>query len=128
LQCAELRGHYTPSELARRIEELGYEYNEALIAVERNNHGHAVIVALEQSGYHNLYMQGEKAGWLTTSASRPRMIEQFAARLRREPGKFASRRLLEECKTFVRRADGSAAATNGAHDDLVMAMSVALAV
>jgi hypothetical protein len=128
LQCAELRGHYTPMELARKVEELGHEYNDALIAVERNNHGHAVIVGLEQSGYRNLYMQYGQTGWLTTSASRPRMIEQFAARLRREPEKFGSRRLLEECKTFVRRTDGSAAATNGAHDDLVMAMSVAMAV
>lgn len=128
LQCAELRGHYTPMELALRVEEIGREYNDAWVAVERNNHGHAVIVGLEQSGYHNLYMQCGQTGWLTTSASRPRMIEQFAARLRREPEKFASRRLLEECKTFIRKADGSASAANGAHDDLVMAMSVSLAV
>jgi hypothetical protein len=44
------------------------------------------------------------------------------------PGLFASPRLLEECRTFVRRPDGSAAAANGAHDDTVMAMAIALAV
>ena len=127
LQCAEVRGHYTPTELAARVEQLGREYNEARIAVERNNHGHAVIVALEQGGYRNLYIQGGQTGWLTTSASRPRMVEQFAARLRREPEKFESRRLLEECKTFIRKEDGTASAANGAHDDLVMAMAVAIA-
>ncbi len=128
LQCAELRGHYPPAELAEKVEELGRAYNDAEIAVERNNHGHAVIVALEHCGYGNLYRQGGQTGWLTTSASRPRMIEQFAAEMRREPEKFESRRLLEECKTFVRKMDGTAAAANGAHDDLVMAMAVALAV
>jgi hypothetical protein len=127
LQCAELRGHYTPAELASRVEQLGYEYNGARIAVERNNHGCAVIVTLEQSGYPRLYRQHGQTGWLTTSASRPRMIEQFAAGLRREPERFESKRLLEECKAFVRKEDGSASAASGAHDDLVMAMAVAIA-
>jgi hypothetical protein len=36
--------------------------------------------------------------------------------------------LLEECRTFVRRADGNAAAADGAHDDCVMAMAIAFAV
>ena len=127
VQCAELRGHYPPVELARRVEELANEYNHALVAVERNNHGAAVIVALEQTGECDLYAQGGQAGWLTTSASRPRLIERFAAALRTEADRFESRRLLEECKAFLRRSDGSAAAANGAHDDLVMAMGIALA-
>lgn len=126
-QCAEVRGHYTPAELAMLVEELGKEYNDARIAVERNNYGHAVIAMLEASGYCHLYKQGGQTGWLTTVASRPRMIEQFAAGLRREPNKFESRRLLQECKTFVRKEDGTASAANGAHDDLVMAMAVAMA-
>ena len=128
LQCAELRGHYTPVELATRVEQLGHEYNNAMIAVERNNHGFAVIVTLEQNEYCNLYRQGGQTGWLTTTASRPRMIERFAAGVRREPEKFESRRLLEECKTFVRKEDGTASAANGSHDDLVMAMGVACGV
>lgn len=126
LQCAELRGHFTPRELTAKVEGLGHEYNDALLAVERNNHGHAVIAMLEQNGYCNVYGERGQAGWLTTSASRPRMIENFAAALRREPEKFSSRRLLEECKAFVRKEDGSASAANGAHDDLVMAMAVAM--
>lgn len=128
VQCAELRGHYPPAELARRVEDLAREYNGALVAVERNNHGTAVILALEQSGACRLYEQGGQTGWLTTSASRPRLIETFAAALRTETGRFESRRLLEECKSFLRRPDGSAAAAAGAHDDLVIAMGIALAV
>jgi len=41
---------------------------------------------------------------------------------------FNSSRLLEECKTFVRHPDGPPAAANGAHDDTVMAMAIAMEV
>jgi hypothetical protein len=56
------------------------------------------------------------------------MIENMAAILMEEPELFHSSRLLEECRTFVRHADGTAAAADGAHDDCVMAMAIALAV
>jgi len=39
MQCAELHGHFPPRELARKIAELAHLYNNALIAVERNNQG-----------------------------------------------------------------------------------------
>src|SRR5581483_1099432 len=123
MQVAEYCGHQTPAELALGVFMMGMHYNDALVAVERNNHGHAVIAELERLGYTNLYQQKGQLGWLTTVASRPRMIEQFAATLRNEPEKINSKRLLEECKTFVRREDGSGAAMSGAHDDLVIAMA-----
>jgi hypothetical protein len=56
------------------------------------------------------------------------MIENMAAVIAAEPKLFLSPRLLEECRTFVRRPDGNAAAADGAHDDCVMAMAIALAV
>ncbi|HEY3927195.1 MAG TPA: terminase [Candidatus Koribacter sp.] len=125
MQVAEYCGHQTPAELALGVVVMGRRYNDALLVVERNNHGHAVIAELERLGYTNLYEKNNQLGWLTTVASRPRMIEQFAAMLRNEPEKINSKRLLEECKTFVRREDGSGAAMSGAHDDLVMAMGMA---
>ncbi|MGE0404952.1 MAG: terminase [Candidatus Korobacteraceae bacterium] len=129
LQCAELHGHFPPSVLATRVAALGREYNHACIAVERNNHGHGVLAHLSASEqYPWLYEHGNQAGWLTTAASRPRMIEEFAAVLANQPQLFSSPRLMTECRTFIRRADGSPAAAQGAHDDCVMAMSIALAV
>ena len=129
LQCAELHGHFPPQELAARLVQLARRYNQALIAVERNNHGHAVLAhlnAVEQ--YENVYQQNGQPGWLTSAATRPRMIENFAALLAGHAGLFYSPRLLEECRTFIRREDGSASAASGAHDDCVMAMAIALAV
>ncbi len=129
MQCAELQGHFPPAELAARVALIGREYNNALLAVERNNHGHAVLASLLlHEGYSNVYYQGNQAGWLTSAASRPRMLENFAATLTNAPFLFSSTRLLEECRTFVRHPDGSASAANGTHDDLVMAMAVAQAV
>ncbi len=129
LQCAELRGHFPPAELAARVAALAREYNQALVAVERNNHGHAVLAYLQMAEhYHHLYQKGNQLGWLTSALTRPPMIENLGAVLGIAPHLFSSRRLLEECRTFVRRADGSAGALSGAHDDCVLAMAIALAV
>lgn len=128
IQCAELHGHFPPSELARRVAELGQRYEQALVAVERNNHGSAVLEHLKFLKCANIFAQGGQLGWLTSAASRPAMIENMAAVLMEKPELFRSPRLLEECRTFVRRHDGSAAAADGAHDDCVMAMAIALAV
>jgi hypothetical protein len=128
MQCAELRGHFPPYELAGRIAELGKRYGGGLLAVERNNHGYGVLAHLKDLEYENIVEKVGQLGWLTSAASRPAMIENMAAVLMAEPGLFHSPCLLEECRTFVRRADGNAAAMPGAHDDCVLAMAIALAV
>jgi hypothetical protein len=128
LQCAELHGHFPPYELARRLVTLGRMYGNALIAVERNNHGYGVLAHLKDLGYENLFEQNRTEGWLTNVVTRPAMIENLAAVLIAQPELFHSPRLLGEMKTFVRRADGHGAAAEGAHDDCVMAIAIALAV
>ena len=129
LQCAELYGHYTPEELAGQAAKLGREYNGALMVVERNNHGHAVLAMLERvEQYEPLYGNPRYAGWVTTVLTRPTMLERFGAVLVTSPELFQSRRLLEECRSFVRGADGRIAASEGSHDDAIMAMAMALAV
>jgi len=128
MQCAELHGHFPPYELAKRVADLGLRYEQALVAVERNNHGAAVLAHLSYLRYEDVFEKGGQLGWLTSAASRPAMIENMAAVLMSEPELFHSMRLLEECRTFIRRADGNAAAADGAHDDCVMAMAIALAV
>jgi len=126
LQCAELLGHFTPRELGQRVAELGHEYGDALIAVERNNHGHAVLAHLTcAEPYPNLYQQNGQPGWLTHVGSRPAMIAHLGALLARVPELFFSRRLLQQCRSFVRHADSSTGAAGGAHDDCVLAMAIA---
>jgi hypothetical protein len=126
IQCAEYRGHLKPTEFAHRLAEMAREYNHALIAVERNNHGLAVLSALHMSaGYDHVYRQGGQDGWLTTEMSRSTMLEKLRDVLVNHPYALKSKRLLQECRTFVRHGDGSCSAGRGAHDDTVMAMAIA---
>ena len=129
MQCAELRGHWPPREFAARIAALATEYNRALLAVERNNHGHAVLAYLTSTRkYENLYCADGNPGWVTTTFTRPRMLESFASALAEGASGICSRVLLGECKTFVRRENGTAGAAAGAHDDCIIAVAIALAV
>ncbi len=129
LQCAELRERMRPEDLARVSVEVAREYGGALIAVERNNHGAAVLAYIEtREGYRRLYKQHGEAGWLTSAASKPEMVARMGVLLSETPERFMSRRLLAECRTFVTDERGRAAAATGSHDDLVMAMAIAQAV
>jgi len=129
LQCAEFAGHTGGLELARLVTALAAEYNQAWLVVERNNHGSGVLALAETvCGYRRIYKEGgRQAGWLTTSLSRPAALGQLGAALVDQPERFQSRRLLSECRSFVRGTDGSTGACAGTHDDLVMAMAIGLA-
>ena len=127
LQCAELHGHFPPRELAGKLIELANSYNQGLLVVEQNNHGHAVLAHLRMEGCTNVFRDGGRDGWLTSAVSRPAMIENLAAVLEVEETIFHSPRLLNECRTFVRHPDGNCSAAAGSHDDCVMAMAIALA-
>ena len=134
LQCAELQERLRPAELAKVAVELAKEYGEAMIAVERNNHGAAVLAYIESSERYGRvwYARGGRqrgeSGWLTTASSKPEMVARMGSLLLQRPEMFRSRRLLGECRTFVAGERGKTGAASGAHDDLVMAMAVAQAV
>jgi hypothetical protein len=128
LQCAEFAGHVGGLELARLMTELAAEYNHAWLVVERNNHGSGVLALIETAcGYGRVYKQGGQAGWLTTSVSRPAMLGRLDAALIECSERFQSRKLLAECRSFVRRPDGGSGARPGTHDDRVMAIAIGLA-
>jgi hypothetical protein len=127
MQCAELHGHYSPRELAMKLIELARMYNEALLVVERNNHGYGVLANLRAAGCEKIFRDGGQDGWLTSAVTKPAMIENLAAILSIKPQLFQSERLLAECRTFIRRTDGGSGSNSGSHDDCVMAMAIALA-
>jgi hypothetical protein len=113
--------------LANKASKIAAEYNQAQLVVERNNHGHGLLAWLAE--YPNLYRAGDgSAGWLTNAATRPQMIVQLGEFLCAASGLIQSRVLLRECRGFLHLPDGRMGAANGAHDDCVMAMAIALAV
>jgi hypothetical protein len=128
LQCAEFAGHVGGLELAQLVTALAAEYNGATLVVERNNHGSGVLALVETvCGYSKVYRQNGQPGWLTTSVSRPAVLGKLGAALVEEPRRFMSRKLLAECRSFVRLPSGSTGAKAGTHDDRVMAMAIGLA-
>lgn len=130
LQCAELRTRRSPLETAMAAADLAREYNRALLAVERNNHGHGVLAYLHSTCQYPRVYRGTDGedGWCTSVSSRPGMLADLGAALVQTPSLFSSERLLRECRTFVRGRGGEGAAAAGEHDDCVMAMALALAV
>lgn len=129
LQCAELRAKLSTLELAQACAALAREYENALLVVERNNHGSGVLAHLHGvCRWDRLYQQRGQDGWLTSAITRPRMLGRLGAALVETPGIFSSERLLQECRSFVRHPNGRTEAMAGEHDDCVMAMAIALAV
>lgn len=125
-QCAELQQRLKPAQLAAMLAALAQEYCDPLIVVERNNHGPGVHAYLETAcPAARVYEERGERGWLTTAASKSQAVAWMDELLAEERTLFASKRLLEQCRTFITRANGSFGAAGGAHDDLVMAMAIA---
>lgn len=125
-----------PHDYALLLMRVGYLYNTALLAVERNNHGHSVIQTLNHpppaedgslvGAYPCIYVgDDKKPGWLTSPITRPVMLDDLNNAHRK--GFFVSTdaRLLQQCKTFVIGTDGKPAAASGEKDDLVMGTAIA---
>ncbi|HEU5352611.1 MAG TPA: terminase [Terracidiphilus sp.] len=128
LQCAEFAAHLGGLELARFVCALAAEYNQAWLVIERNNHGSGILALAETAcNYPRIFTQNAQPGWLTTSLSRPAILGRLNAALIDQPRRFMSRRLLAECRSFVRLANGSTGARPGTHDDRVLSMAIALA-
>jgi hypothetical protein len=128
MQCAEFAGHVGGLELMELSRQIAWDYGTAWLVVERNNHGAEQLGYLQDKGYLRVF-KGEdgKPGLLTTSVSRPQMLAKMSLALADSPEVFQSRKLLAECRSFVRLPHGGVGARNGAHDDRVMAFAIGLA-
>lgn len=134
---ARLYGRYKPRALALRSLDLCKNYGWPLWAIERNNHGHAVLEVVLEHGpdiYRfphdaggGLFHHGNgRPGWSTDSQSRPLLLDDLEEFLRTHPEVFVDSDLLRECCTFVQGKSGKFQAAPGAHDDLIMMYGIAL--
>jgi|SRR6185437_13034686 len=134
-EVAELHGHWDPEVFAYLLNWLGRTYNNALMAPERNNHGHAVILALRSiHRYPNLYhhvdplVRGKspepREGWPTTTVTKPLMIDTLGKGLRDESYITRSLAFLAEARIFAVQKNGSMSAPPGFHDDRVMSRAI----
>ncbi len=133
-QVALLVGKWTPDMFAEKVYRMGKAYNDAMIAVERNNHGHAVLQALTNGitrrgvvlhpPYPNIYIgPDKKQGWLTSNLTKPQMIDELDKAIRNGEILITSKRFIEEAKRFVFTKTGMGSKLG---DDIVMAQAVGI--
>ena len=134
-QVAELHGRVAPERFAQQLNLLGRWYNAALLAVERNNHGHSTLNTLRnicrypRLYYHVRYDHMAKTqpvlGWPTDQATKPILIDDLAAAIAQGALIINSAGLVDECMTFVTTESGGQGAAEGKFDDRVIAAGIA---
>lgn len=97
-----------------------------LLAVERNNHGHATILWLDSHhGYENMYVHDDEGlGWKTDKITRPMMVDTLIYAIENKYIPVVDREVLSECLTLV-NVDGKIEAASGKHDDCFIALAIA---
>lgn len=129
---AHIHGRMEPVPFAALCAKYGSKY-DAMIAVERNNHGHLVLYALEEAGYPDLYRHTEydasgqsfqKLGFPMTTATRPLVIQALGEVIRRNALPCPCARFWAEALVFVRNPAGKEEAMPKRHDDRVMSMAI----
>ncbi|MEP7357656.1 MAG: hypothetical protein ABI847_10485 [Anaerolineales bacterium] len=125
-EVACLHGHWEPDAFASLLWSLAQRY-EATIGVERNNHGHAVLVKLKTLQARQVALGHDgRRGWLTTAQTKPQSIDLLATALRDNLAKIRSQATLDELHIYRIGKDGDTGAPSGYHDDRVMSWAIAL--
>jgi hypothetical protein len=134
-QVAVLAGRFEPAVFAARLADAASTYHGAGILVERNNHGHAVLLWLVEhkwdwlandrpAPYRLLRGWDGKPGWLSTGRGKALAFDAAADALREGQTRVRDRTTLEQLMA-IRGATLSAPA--GEHDDRAVAHVLALA-
>lgn len=127
-ELASLHGHWEPDAYATYLDRLARTYG-ATVAVERNNHGHAVLLALKQLGTPKIFVGADgRPGWLTTAQSKPLAIDLVAQALRDGLITIRTQATLDELAIYRITKSGDTSAPAGYHDDRVMSLAIGLAV
>jgi hypothetical protein len=146
-QVAEYKGKVGTTEYAHMLVTIATEYNDALLVVERENVGWAVLQVIINRGYKNLfYMTNDLAvvevernlttrynaeqrnmvaGFTTSSRTRPLVISKLDTYMREKACNILSLRLISELEVFIWN-NGKAEAMAGYNDDLVMSFGIGL--
>lgn len=122
-EMAVLCGKLQPSAFAAYVARLAEWYNSAAVLVERNNHGHAVLLWLADNSAANLLLgPDERPGWPTTSKSKAIMYSDFVDQVRDHE------LIIHSFESYMQLAsiDGSTlSAPEGMHDDRAVSFVLA---
>lgn len=132
-----LHGHWAPDEYAKWIDIIARIY-PGIWGVERNNHGIATILKLQELGTPGLFREkpiqskpGErpepgKVGWTTSSVSKPLMIDGLEEALRCNHLILRDELAFPELTFYQTKKDGSTGAPSGQWDDRVISRAIAV--
>lgn len=136
-QVAQWHGHIAPDLFGELLYHIGKLYNNALLAVEANNHGLTTNIKLRDMQYANLYVQTSlddrgsseketrKLGFATTSRSKPYIIDNLSALLREGLSGIACKETINEMQTYIILPNGSLSAPQNCNDDRVISYAIA---
>ena len=123
-QAAVWAGRFEPAVFAAGLQELG-EYYGAGVLVERNNHGHAVLLALREEGAASVLVGLDgRPGWLSSAKGKPVAVAAGADLLRDGSPQVRDR---ETFRQLMALSGSTLAAPPGDHDDRAMAWCLAAA-
>jgi len=122
-EVAALNGKFQPSIMAGYADIIGHYYNKAALMVERNNHGHAVLLWLEEhSKLRRLPGHDTKIGWMSSALGKSLLYNQVADCFRDKET------ILHSFQTYTQLAsiEGSTLrAPEGENDDLADSYALA---
>ena len=138
-QVASIHGLFNPRLLADHVVRICTDYNRAMVGIERENHGHAVIQRVVDLGYRKPHFRGgplfhwdqkqdvrrSRAGWSTNPQTRPVMLEDLAEAIESGFMTINDQDFLGECLSFRLQGNGKFEGDPGAHDDQVMKWAIA---
>lgn len=124
-EVATLAGKYEPVVFAGHLAALSRFYNRADVLPERNNHGHAVILELQQNYPDVTILPGHdgKPGYLTTPTSKIALYDTLATALMQRDA------LLHSLETYTQLASIEASTLNapeGMPDDRAMCFALGI--
>lgn len=115
---------------------VGLKKYNPLVVVESNSYGQAIIENLRDDGYVHMYRRTkydkisnrwtEHLGFATTQQSRPILLSRLHQWISSQKLDPVCVRVKTEMNTFVYNQKGKPEADKGKHDDLVMALGLAL--
>jgi len=146
-QVAEYHGQLSMKDFGNELVFMSTKYNDALLIVEYNGLGPAVLQQIIDREYKNTFYSSLdlkvievhrqlsnrynseekklKPGFTTTISTRPVIISKMEAYFREKSVTIHSVRLINELKTFIWE-NGKAQAAENYNDDLVMSLAIGL--
>jgi hypothetical protein len=123
-EVAYLHGHWEPDVFGDKIVDLAEKYNNAFVAVERNNHGHSTLATIYRyRKYRNIFMEKadptdrviipgtskktSRLGWLTNAGSKFLMLDELDTAIRNDEIYIRDIETLRELREVVTDEKGN---------------------